>query len=123
MAKVRKKDPLPILYQQMADLTAPKCAQCRAPHRCCSNMYCEMARDEARENGVELEPTGHPTLLYMGPGGCVAPPHFRKLCTLHVCSINSLGFDPEDPEFTEEYFELRRRLEREEYRAWKERKK
>jgi hypothetical protein len=47
----------------------------------------------------------------MGPGGCVAPPHFRKLCTLHVCSINSLGFDPKDPRFTREYFILREQIE------------
>lgn len=47
----------------------------------------------------------------MGATGCKLAPHMRPLCTLHVCSINSLGFDPRDPEFTQKYFELREKIE------------
>ena len=66
-----------------------------------------MAIEIAAEKGVALTPTGHPELKLMGPNGCIAPPHLRPDCTLHVCSINSLGFDPKDPAFTKAYFKLR----------------
>ena len=69
-----------------------------------------MAIALAAEDGVELTPTTHPTLKMMGTSGCIAPPHYRPLCTLHVCSINSLGFD-RDPEFNKSYFELRNKIE------------
>ena len=95
------------LFREMADLTEPKCAgSCRRPRSCCSPEYCGMAMDEAAERGVELRPTGHPTLPLMGPNGCVAPPHLRPLCTLHLCSIAGMGTDPE-PGFDERYFDLR----------------
>lgn len=104
------------LWQEMADLTRPKCGgpRCRPydarPHRCCDAAYCEQAIDIAARDGVTLPPTGHPTLLLMGSEGCIAPPEYRPLCTLHVCAINNLGFDPDDSEWTERYFTLRERL-------------
>ena len=101
------------LYKEMAELTLPKCKQCRAPLSCCSPEYCDMARDFVRAQRhpklLVLE-TDHPTLRYMGKDGCVCPPHLRPLCTLHVCSINSLGFDPLDPEFNDKYFALRDKI-------------
>ena len=100
------------LYQEMADLTEPKCRQCRAPHSCCSPEYCQMAFEIAAEHGTTLEATGHERLPLMGSNGCVAPPWSRPLCTLHVCSINGLGFDPQDPAFTKAYFKLRKKIER-----------
>jgi len=35
--------------------------------------------------GVELTPTGHPSLPLMGPEGCTAPPHLRPACSGHIC--------------------------------------
>jgi len=100
------------LYQQIADLTAPKCANsCRAPHSCCSPEYCEMAIELASEQGVTLSPTKHPTLPLMSSNGCIAAPHFRPLCSLHLCSISSLGFDP-DPNFNKQYFQLRKQIDK-----------
>ncbi len=113
---------LVVLYQKMADLTRPKCGECRVPLSCCDSMYCDLATDEAKRQGVELKETGHPELKYMGPTGCVVPPHIRKLCTLHLCSINSLGFQPEDPRFTKQYFKLREEIERGEIAAHRERR-
>lgn len=105
------------LYQEMADLTLPKCKQCRVPLSCCSPEYCEMAIQIASEKGITLEaPHFHPTLTLMGPEGCVAPPHLRPNCTLHVCSINNLGFDPNDRAFTKKYFRIRRLIEKEEFK-------
>jgi hypothetical protein len=106
-----------VLSQQMADLTAPECAgkgpgSCRRPHSCCDEMYCESTRAYARESWhVELPETGHPTLPFMGPEGCTVAPHLRPLCTVHTCQIASLGFKPNDPEWTERYFELRNQLD------------
>jgi len=103
---------LTVLYEQMSRLTAPVCAkECRAPHSCCDAMYCEIAENYAKEEGVILQRTGHPTLPFMGPEGCTVPPHLRPICTLHVCCINSLGFKPKDPEWTKEYFKLRGEIE------------
>lgn len=103
------------LFQQMADLTEPKCRECRVPQSCCSPEYCGMAFETAAEHGVTLQATGDERLPLMGPTGCTAPPWTRPLCTLHVCSINSLVFDPKDPAFTKQYFKLRSKVEKEQY--------
>lgn len=103
---------LVVLYAKMAELTKPKCQACRAPMSCCDSMYCDMAIETAKASGEVLTHTGHKTLPMMGENGCVAPPHFRPLCTLHVCSINNLGFDPKDPAWTKEYFKLRAKIEK-----------
>lgn len=109
---------LELLYQEMAELTLPKCKQCRVPMSCCSPEYCEAAIQIASEKGVTLEAQHfHPTLPLLGPTGCVAPPHLRPNCTLHVCSINSLGFDPHDRAFTKKYFRIRRLIEKEEFKS------
>lgn len=107
---------LEALYQEMADLTLPKCKQCRVPLSCCSPEYCEMAIADAAEKGVILSRTDHITLPLMGTHGCTAPPHLRPYCTLHVCSINNLGFDPKDRAFTKKYFRIRRLIEKEEFK-------
>jgi len=60
--------------------------------------------------GVAFEPTGHVSLPGMSATGCVIPPHFRPLCTLHVCSINALGTSG-DAKFDAEYFSLREEIE------------
>lgn len=103
---------LVILYQQMSDLTAPVCAkECVMPHSCCDAMYCELAEETAKEQGVTLTRTNHQTLPFMSETGCTVPPHLRQLCTMHVCCISSLGFKKGDQEWTEKYFELRQKIE------------
>lgn len=72
----------------------------------------------SEEHGLTLEPTDHPRLPMMGPTGCIAPPHVRPLCTLHVCSISGIGSDPKDPKFTKDYFKLRNKIEREENKKY-----
>jgi hypothetical protein len=74
-----------------------------------------MAEGWAAEFGVKLEPTGHTELKFMGPNGCTVPPHFRPNCTLHECSINSLGFKPRKSNWTKEYFKLRDKIMEVEY--------
>ncbi len=105
------------LYKQMSDLTAPVCAnECRIPHSCCDLMYCEMAEEYAKTQGIVLKREEHKTLLFMSQNGCTVPPHLRPNCTLHLCCINSLGFKPNDPKFTKKYFSLRSKIESEEYK-------
>lgn len=61
-----KRQELVVLYQQMADMTLPKCKSCRVPLSCCSPEYCEISRVIALEHGVELQITNHPKLPFMG---------------------------------------------------------
>lgn len=99
-------------WQQMADLTMAKCRQkCHKIGMCCSPEYCEMAAEYAKEHGIALEPVGSPLLFLNNERQCIVPPHLRPLCTLHQCDINGFGFCPDDPEWTEKYFDLRTILE------------
>ena len=109
------------LYQEMADLTRPECSgSCALPHSCCHARHCADTIQWAQERwGVTLVPTGHPTLPLMGEGGCVAAPHLRPICTVHTCDIASMGFKrlPQpDPQWTRQYFRLRGRIDRAEWR-------
>src|SRR5690554_1033656 len=104
---------LETLYDRMAKLTEPKCRQCRVPFSCCDRyMGCEFAREWAKDRyGIDLEETEHfksgaTNLPFMGPDGCTVAAHLRPSCTLHVCSINSQGWDSTDPDWTREYFSL-----------------
>ncbi len=113
MVSLDATDGLKSLLRKMADLTAPKCAgtggvgSCNPPHSCCSPEYCEMTLGYAKESwGVELQRTEHPRLPLMGPLGCIAEPHLRPLCTLHLCKINGLGCTG-DKKFDKAYFKLR----------------
>lgn len=109
MNETREK--LVALYKEMAELTLPKCKKCPLPLSCCSPEYCLMAIQIAKEDwGVELKTTGHSQLPLMGPDGCTVAPHFRPLCTVHTCRVNSWGFEPNDPEWNETYFRLREKL-------------
>lgn len=102
------------LFKTMSELTAPECAKtCNVPHSCCSSEYCDMAQDFINREGADVQIQDHPILKYMGPNGCVVPPHLRPLCTLHTCEINSIGFKAGDEEFTEEYFRVRGLIEEE----------
>lgn len=74
-------------------------------------MYCEIAEQYSNQQAYDLPKKEAGKLPWMSATGCKLAPHMRPLCTLHVCSINSLGFDPKDPEFTEKYFKLREQIE------------
>jgi|SRR5579863_5980599 len=96
-------------YQKMYELTNPKCGQCRVPNQCCSPEYCELAIEWAKKEwNTELARTDHPRLPLMGPSGCTAAPHFRPLCTVHVCENHYMR----DLAFNKTYFSLRSLVER-----------
>jgi hypothetical protein len=105
------------LYQRMADMTHERCDKgCRAEAKwsCCSREYCEEAiRWAWKRWGVFLPETGHERLPLLGPDGCTAAPHFRPLCTLHICDRLVMV-----PGFYEEYMDLRREINRAETPHW-----
>lgn len=100
------------LFRKMADLTEPECASvCKLPRSCCSPEYCDMAEETARDHGVVLTPTDHPTLKFMTPTGCIVEPHWRPLCTLHTCAFNNMGFKLNDEAWNKKYFKLREKID------------
>ena len=102
----------------MSEMTLPKCQGCPVPLSCCDPMYCSIAEEYSKGKGYEVPShTGHPKLPFMGATGCILPPHMRPLCTLHTCRINGLGYEPNDPEWTDKYFDLRTKIENLEYGA------
>lgn len=105
-------------WVDMAQLTAPLCAgvgkgACRVPHSCCDRLYCDLAKEYAKEQGEVFIPVdANARLPFMGEKGCVVPAHLRPLCTLHVCCINSIGANAHDMEWNTRYFKLRAKLEK-----------
>lgn len=96
------------LYQEMYELTEPKCGSCKVPHSCCDPFTCQMVKEYASKQGEKYELIDG---MFLKDDKCIIPPHLRPICTLHVCSINSLGCDPKDPKWTRKYFSLRERIE------------
>ena len=99
----------------MSDLTKPKCLSCKNvwKYNCCDRMYCEIAKEFAESQGVILEYTENQIPFLDNDNNCIVPPHLRPLCTLHNCSINSIGCT-DDKEWDEQYFNLRNQIENEE---------
>ena len=100
------------LYQEIADLTKPKCLECKSgfAFRCCDRMYCEIAKEYAKEQGVELTFGDNVIPFLDNNNNCIVPPHLRPLCTLHNCKINSVGCT-DDIAWDEKYFSLREQIE------------
>ena len=101
------------LYKAMYEHTKNECSfSCRVPNSCCEEMYCDIAKKYAKEKyGVDLKPTGHPTIPFMGKDGCTVEPHLRPICTVHTCEINEKGYKRNDQKWTDEYFRLRDLIE------------
>lgn len=99
------------LYSEIAELTLSECKKnCNALGSCCEPVYCELAMVAAREAGVELQPTTNKLPMFDGEK-CIAPPHFRKLCSAHNCDINAVGSFRYSSTATDRYFELRERID------------
>ena len=99
------------LYEEVAALTWSHCehaCQLEPRYDCCHILFCSLVRATSlRRGGLILESTGHPTLLFMGPQGCVVPPYLRPLCAKHTCVNNTLRAHPDPgPEWKKRYKEL-----------------
>jgi hypothetical protein len=104
------------LYRAVADLTRDHCGCDPAkPYRCCEPQYCAIAADHAQKYwGVDIastyiNPDPQPAIPFLGPSGCIVPPHLRPLCSLHACCIAwaPVAEFPGDPDRTREYWRLR----------------
>ena len=96
--------PLERKYREIAEFTRPRCMEeCPEPGACCASRYCDEAERRAGEFGVRLSVQRHPSLKFMGEGGCVVPPYLRPLCAVHVCEFHVLR----DPPFAGRYLALR----------------
>jgi hypothetical protein len=88
----------------MAELTYAKCLdRCLILGDCCSQLYCHLAIENAEKDGVILKETNSRIPLLDDKNQCIAAPHHRGLCTLHMCE----KFFWDDREFKEKYFSLR----------------
>jgi len=94
------------MYEEIAAITRPLCLagtgcgdRASRPYRCCEKQYCDRAAKFARDGyGIELQPTGHPEIPFMGPSGCTIPLHLRPICTIHACAISwAPTINPDDP--------------------------
>jgi hypothetical protein len=107
-----KRQQLIDLYASMAAHTLPECRACFSPYGCCDALYCDIAIAVAKKHwDIELPRTNHPKLPLMGPTGCTAAPHLRPMCSMHTCSMNSLGSKLGDAAWTKEYHRLREQIE------------
>jgi hypothetical protein len=111
------------LFQNMADLSKKQCEIDCFKIRgtiggCCSDMYCDLAIEYAKEIGVSLTPTGNKKLPLMGEEGCTAPPWLRPMCTLHICDKSLLKED-----FNKAYFSLREKIDLQEEKLFMEQSK
>jgi hypothetical protein len=107
-----KRQQLIDLYAQVAAHTLPECRACFRPHSCCDKLYCDIAVVVAKKHwDIDLPQTTHPTLPLMGPTGCTAAPHLRPMCSLHTCTMNSIGSKPGDPAWTQEYYRLHQAIQ------------
>ena len=102
------------MYERISAMTKPLCLSGEGcgdlavrPYHCCERKYCDLAAKFAREGyEIELQPTGHPDLPFMGPEGCTVPLHLRPICTIHCCAITWAQRSQDNPA----YFELRQRI-------------
>lgn len=91
-------------FAAVADHSKQKCGQCINPFGCCRPEHCEETKRFALEMfGIELEETGHESIPFLGPDGCVVAPHLRPLCSVYVCEIHLMA----DNDWTEKYWILR----------------
>lgn len=102
------------MYEEISAITKPLClsgegcgTRARFTYHCCERKYCDIAARFALEgHGIELHPTGHSEIPFMGLNGCTIPLHLRPTCTIHACAYNYASVaNLNDP-----YWQLRQRI-------------
>lgn len=97
------------LLEKMQVFTYDLCKpNCKSLGVCCSTEYCLLAMRNAKEDGVLLTPTSHPTLPMLNPDSfkCTSPLKYRVLCVLHICERLL-----KNPKVFSDYLELRGLME------------
>jgi len=100
------------LFEQMHQHTLPECAKCITPYSCCQKQYCDLALKYTKDvYKIDLtDQIVNDKVPFLSPTGCVLPPHYKPICSIHTCEISSFGQKRGDPEWTEKYYELRTRI-------------
>ena len=110
------------LYDQMQVMTYEECQKCPIPFACCFPRYCRSAQEFAKQHRNMLyEETddykSSRTFLPMikinknsEEHRCQVSSWCRPTCTFHTCEISSLGYKRNDPEWTQKYHELKRKI-------------
>lgn len=92
---------LKYMFKEMAELTKNACLKgcITGLGSCCSEDYCNLAKKNAREHGLDIKDT-------RCSSGCLVEPWLRPICTVHICERLYMF----DNEFAEEYFNLREEI-------------
>ena len=116
-------------YQEMSDLTWPKCRDCPSKlgaFGCCNRTACEITLSWARERwGVDLRDKfkDKQKIPFQGKNGhCMIEPHLRPHCTVYTCKIHAFGADP-DTDWTKKYWKLRNKIDDLEWRHYEKQKR
>jgi hypothetical protein len=71
-------------YRALYEFTFNQCGHCVESGCACKDRICQHVEEQAARQGVRLERTSH-ALRFIGPNGCVVPPHLRETCTIYLC--------------------------------------
>lgn len=84
------------LYRALYEFTKNQCGACVESGCACKDRICSHVEEQARKRGLEFRHTGH-ALRFIGPAGCVVPPHLRETCTIYLCgpAVERPGFSSE----------------------------
>lgn len=77
---VRKKH----FFQALYEFTKDQCGMCVESGCACKDRICAHVEEQAQKRGEKFEHTGH-ALRFIGPHGCIIPPHLRETCTIYLC--------------------------------------
>lgn len=72
------------IYKMMYEFTFDSCGACVQTNCACKDRICQHVEEQAAKSGHRFEKQNHP-IRFIGPGGCVVPPHLRETCTLYLC--------------------------------------
>lgn len=72
------------VYKMMYEFTYSSCGACVESNCACKDRICQHVEEQAAKRGHRFERQAHP-IRFIGPKGCVVPPHLRETCTLFLC--------------------------------------
>lgn len=73
-----------LLFAELYRFTYGQCGFCVSSGCACKDRICQHVEEQAARRGVKLQHTGH-SLRFIGPQGCIVPPHLRETCTIYLC--------------------------------------
>jgi hypothetical protein len=84
------------MYNCLYEFTKGQCGACVESGCACKDRICLHVEEQAAKRGVRFPHTGH-ALRFIGPQGCIVPPHLRETCTIYLCrpALDRPGFDRE----------------------------